>query len=281
VTAVAIMLAGSVAAAACAASAPLLFQFHPPGREGLAASARADRLPERCPKLGRILRPLDRSCVIAGEGAPVTLLVGDSHADVLKRILGQEIEKRGGTLRLMNNHSGIFTDLAKWTQREAVLSHVDTFSERLLRPEDVVREAELRNATKIVLHARADHLEIEGVRQLARLSRARNIQVDVLLPVPGPNFNVPARLYKAAESDAVPPVAMDWDYNTLPEADQRELFAAAESMGNLRIFDPTKYLCHPKCLIADDRGRPYYSDDQHLTQTGVERIRPILAAMSD
>jgi peptidoglycan/LPS O-acetylase OafA/YrhL len=95
-TATIAVLVGTGVISASAVCAPLLLQSHIPGRQGLAASAWQDRLTERCPMLGRILRPWELSCVISGGGSHVVLLVGDSHADVLKRILGQEVERRGG-----------------------------------------------------------------------------------------------------------------------------------------------------------------------------------------
>jgi hypothetical protein len=231
--------------------------------------------------LGRILRPWELSCVISGGGSHVVLLVGDSHADVLKRILGQEVERRGGTLRLLINHSGVYSDIDKWRAREAARSRADVFSVRLLRPQDVLREAVDQKAEKIVLHSVAAHLDVEGVRQLAEMAAPMHIQVDVLLPIPGPDFNVPALLYKVAEGGELHAPFMDSDHNLLSDADQKVLVRYTYDVGNLRVFEPRQYLCSPACRIADDLGRPYYSDSTHLTQTGVERIRPILAAIAD
>jgi hypothetical protein len=152
------------------------------------------------------------------------------------------------------NHSGVYSDIDKWRAREAARSRADVFSVRLLRPQDVLREAVDQKAEKIVLHSVAAHLDVEGVRQLAEMAAPMHIQVDVLLPIPGPDFNVPALLYKVAEGGELHAPFMDSDHNLLSDADQKVLVRYTYDVGNLRVFEPRQYLCSPACRIADDLG---------------------------
>jgi peptidoglycan/LPS O-acetylase OafA/YrhL len=277
--AMAVIVAGSVSACVAAAAAPLVVQRHPAGREGLAASAWLDRLPERCPILGRILHPFEKSCLVKGTGSRVALLIGDSHTDVLKKILGDEIQRRGGTLRLLINHSGVYFPSAGRLAKIALHNRVDLFSVERLSPSDVIAEARRWKAEKIIFHARVDHVDVDALIALANMAKRNGMKLYVILPVPNPGFGVPEHLFQLAAHGRAPEKFMLSARNRLTEGDVLKLRNSESTNSSLRILDPWSYLCRPQCAMASTEGKPYFSDSQHLTQTGVEQLRPLLASI--
>jgi peptidoglycan/LPS O-acetylase OafA/YrhL len=258
------MAVGALAASgAAAASAPVNRSLLPP-REAQAVAAWFDRLPYRCPKLGRIVHPFDQSCPIAGSGGPTALLVGDSHSDVLKGVLGEAMERSGGNLRLMVENYAVGPELA---------------------PEAVMREAELRSARLIVLHSTADHVYSDAIRRLAALAAAKGMAVPLIVPVPEPGYHVPKQIYATLQAGQTPePHRSLADYLERHRTALASLEALAGQAGNLRLFHPETFLCRPMCAIQDQAGRPLYSDAGHLSQTGVRLLAPMMreiAALAD
>lgn len=253
------MAAGGAIAAAglAAAAAPLNGAMLPP-RQRLAVAAWFDRLPYRCPKLDRIFHPAARSCPVAGEGGPGVLLVGDSHADLLKKVLGEEVARAGGHLRLM-------------VANEAVGP--------ALPAETVIAEAQATGTRTIVVHSMARNVDLGALRTLAALAARQGIAIAFIDPVPQPGFHVPRRIYAQLQ-------AGQGARPTLGLADYRRGYRAlldrvrAIAAPNLRPFAPEDLLCTPLCAIEDGQGRPLYSDDSHLSQTGVQRLRPMLRAIA-
>ncbi|HEX4738072.1 MAG TPA: acyltransferase family protein [Allosphingosinicella sp.] len=255
------MLTAGAAAAASAAlvSSALNWSLIPPNQV-LAASAWFDRLPYRCPKLVRIEHPFDKSCLVAGRGGPVVLLVGDSHSDLLKAQLGDAVARAGGSLRLMVTNEAVGDALT---------------------PEAVIAEAQLRGNRAIVLHAHSGNVHPEAIARTVELARARNIFVAIILPVPEPGYNVPRVIFSHLQSgEPLPPAIQTSDYLR----EQRQLIAVMEDLArrfpNVRLFYPHRYLCTPRCMVEDAAGKPFYSDTNHLTQTGVRVLIPMLAQVA-
>ncbi|MFL6846244.1 MAG: acyltransferase family protein [Allosphingosinicella sp.] len=248
--------AGAVAAAGVAAAAvPLNGALLPP-RQQLAISAWFDRLPYRCPKLGRLIHPTARSCRIAGEGGPGVLLVGDSHADLLKGVLGEEVARAGGHLDLMVTNEPLGPALPA---------------------EAVIADAKATGARAIVVHSLPEHVHLDALASLAALAGREGISVAFIDPVPPPGFNVPRHIYSLLQAGQTPrPTRSLADYRR----GQRPLLDRVRAIPGVTLYAPQDLLCTPLCAIEDGAGHPLYSDEGHLSQTGVKRIRPMLRAVA-
>lgn len=201
-----------------------------------ASAAWFDRDGYRCPRLERIMDPTSESCWIAGAGELRFILVGDSHADALKRTLGEEIAAAGDTLRLMRQNFALGAGYSV---------------------EDVLRE----RPSTVIVHSTSEHMDLTAVEALAR-----RVPVILIMPQPQPGFNVPQRLYEGGTASVT-----DADYLRANAA----LIARAEHLQNVRLIWPDRLLCRPICAIATSDGRPLYYDSGHMTLTGAETLRPI------
>jgi peptidoglycan/LPS O-acetylase OafA/YrhL len=249
-------LTGSAVAAGLAAALGPLNGAMLSAAEYQAASAAFDRLPYRCPKLGRLLHPLDRSCLIAGQGGVGFLLVGDSHADVMKDVLGEEVQRVGGNLRLMVQNFAIGEGLT---------------------PEDILDEAERRRSRTIILHSWQGHFRVDAIGRLAAAAARRGIKIAVIEPVPQPGFNVPEFIYgQVRAGHPIRPRPTPADFDLSAARDRAALQRLTASFPNIRVYQPRPFLCMPLCAIQSPGGQPYYSDDSHLTQTGARVLIPLL-----
>jgi hypothetical protein len=249
------VVAGAAVSSATAAMAAPLNSAGLPPRELLAVSAWFDRLPYRCPKLDRILHPFEQSCLIAGDHGPGWLLVGDSHADVMKAVLGEEVKRVGGRLRLMVPNAAIG---------------------RGLTPHEVLDEARAWNLDHIVIHSTTAHMNVEAIQALAAKAAREQIVVAVIAPVPSPGYNVPKRILTSLEDGRTPePERTLARYS----ARHKRLLDELGEIPGTRVFRPAEFLCRPLCAIETNVGVPLYSDGGHLSQTGVEALRPMLRRM--
>jgi peptidoglycan/LPS O-acetylase OafA/YrhL len=250
--------AGALATSAIAAISLTINRATLSPRESQVVSVWFDRLPYRCPKFGRLLHPFDHSCLVSGDRGPVYLLVGDSHADVLKGELAEAVEGAGGSVRLMIANDAV-GDLA-------------------LSPEAVMAEAQLRNARVIVLHSTAYHFYLGAIERLAQLAAVKDITVAVILPIPDPGYHVPKQIYLtlyAGQQTLKPHRSLD-DYGRSHRAAIEQLGTLASQVANLRLFHPESYFCAPMCAIQDRTGQLLYFDGGHLSQTGARVLKPMM-----
>ena len=249
------IVVGALAAGAAALVATPINRAMISPAEVQAVSAWFDRLPYRCPRLGRLIHPFEKSCVIAGEGAPVALLVGDSHADVLKAVLGEEMARAGGTLRL--------------TVDNAALGDIS--------PASVMHEAEQHDVRLIVLHSNADHVDLEAIGRLVAMAGERGIKVALILPIPEPGFHVPKQIFSMLQAgQTVRPRRDSGAYLRRHHAILTALGRLAVEHPNLHLIYPHPMMCRPVCVLQAPSGALLFSDRGHLTQTGVRSIRPML-----
>jgi len=250
------MTAGAaLSSAAAAAAAPLSSADLSPKQE-LAVSAWFDRLPYRCPKIARIRHPFEESCRISGTSGPGWLLVGDSHADVLKAVLGEEIQKAGGgRLRLMVSNDAVG---------------------RGLTPDEILDEARDWRIGHIVIHSTSSHMDVESIGALARQAAREGMGVLVVAPVPWPRYNVPKRLFISLQAGK--PLRLERSLEDYI-ARHRRLLAQLDKLPNVTPFYPASILCRPLCAIQNEDGAPLYIDGGHLSQTGVRALRPMLTQL--
>ena len=231
-----------------------------------ASASWTDRLPTRCPLLGRLRDRSAPACLIAGKDGPAALLVGDSHADMLKGELGRAIELAGGRLFLLVSHApvGLPGNLQ---------THYQT-------PERLLATARSLGVGTLVVHSHDRQFDAEAVIALARMADREGIVVSAILPVPLYRDWVPHTLYEQAMGRTGELAITADDYLGRERRKIEYLVSAAREIEGLRLFFPHEILCRPLCRIADAEGRPLYWDNQHLTQTGVRQIAPLLAGVA-
>lgn len=215
-----------------------------------------DRDTYRCGKLARVLEPNAKSCEITKlTSDPIhrVLLVGDSHADSVKKTFRSVAESKNISVRFIVENAPL---------RGSGMT-----------PESLVQEAELRKAQHIVMHYSPGGIEVAKVQQVVELADQKHIAVSFIMPVPTWNEHIPMALWKnLKEHTPLPQMTID------SYLQKNSLFDGA--LSNIRIGSFTAYrvvdsFCQTACQIVEISGKPLYFDDSHLTVTGSERLRGV------
>lgn len=120
----------------------------------------------------------------------------------------------------------------------------------------------------------------EGIIQTA-CAFARQRPVYMLRPIPELKQDVPKTMGRALMQGKQMRVSI-----TLAEYHQRNAFAwetqdlAAERCGII-LLDPLPYLCTGGNCYGDADGHPLYADDDHLSEYGSDRLRPLFQRLFD
>lgn len=211
----------------------------------------------RCGKLFRIQNPGAYSCKINPENFEKSvLLLGNSHADSIKDEFASVAAKHGFNTYLNATNASMKDDYVS----------ID----------DVIKEAKKINTNWIFVHYKTDALDLDKLKDLITLSYKNNILVTLIMPVP---------IY---ESDtyyegSIPKILLK---DKLPKQSYRDyLQFNSEVFNKANIFEKEyknfSYLnagdifCTPICSISTVDKRPYYYDDDHLTLTGSQLLKPL------
>jgi peptidoglycan/LPS O-acetylase OafA/YrhL len=218
--------------------------------ELLIYDALADRDVYRCGKLARVLRPTSASCQLVALPNPThrILLVGDSHADAIKKTFAKAAQELNDDVYFLVQNDPLIGGLS---------------------PMQVVSEAERLRVGTIVLHYSPGSIQSSPIVELAHLAASRSISVSLILPVPVWDRSVPAALigHQLLSQDV-------GDYRRA----NRALFLAM-AHAPLSLYDPTTVLCSPHCVTIAASGRPLYFDSSHLTLTGSALLRPVFESL--
>ncbi len=232
--------------------------------------AQAERLPFRCGRVARLAEPQSEVCAI-DDVAPATdnvLLLGDSHADVLKQALGEVASARG---------YGAFL-----TKRDCKLQDFghtpqcgDSVLEQIER--DIVSH-HVRYVFAMAFIKRGEALDPALELAAARLSE-RVDHVFVMQVVPNDVYFDPAERARALERHQPLPKPYTLEDYARDNASQLHgLQRIATAHPKITILDPTPYLCDTKGNGAcdfDTDGTPIYFDAHHLSPTGAKLLRPL------
>lgn len=106
---------------------------------------------------------------------------------------------------------------------------------------------------------------------------ARHRTVYMVRPIPEMGFDVPKTLSRRMAMGVM-------DDLSIPMEDYRQRNAwvwaaqdAARAQCGVRVLDATRYLCHDDRCDASRNGRPLYSDDDHLSESGNKLLVPMFA----
>nr|WP_245198245.1 acyltransferase family protein [Sphingomonas kaistensis] len=215
-----------------------------------------DRAPYRCGKMFRITNFGEGACILApASGERTVLLVGDSHADAIKRSFAAAATANG-------------TRVAFPVSNEPLLIPA-------LGPDWLLGEAKRVGATHIYLHYHSAHLTPALVEATVVAARAKGIGVTVILPVPEDQASIPALLYAAHRRGVSAPMLDRAAYDRSIEP----LLSAFAKMEGVDVLPVARALCGAgPCPLAAADGTTYYFDANHLTLTGARRLQPIFAA---
>jgi len=260
-----------IAAAFCAAiillSNPLsnLSQYRLGPEVFKISSSLNDRDSFRCTFVMTLLEPFAASCQInksLEDAEKRFLLVGDSHADAIKKPLAELLEANNQSLRLLKENSAI-------DQNNPV--------------EDIISEALECGVDAIIIHSLPLPDEVAAVEQLVLAVQPHLLSIVYIDPVPIYSFDVPKKLLTDFQATG--------ELQSLGKSLQshleeyQELHAGIEQLSRSYenfIRDRTgDFLCATGCLLSNEAGEPYYYDSNHLTLTGAALLEPIYQAISE
>ena len=234
---------------------------YPPAQQVLLA-AEMDRLPDRCSWLARLQLYDAAICRLApGAGGKPTLLLGDSHADGTKVVVGNLAAASGAPLYLTKHNCkpidyGVLPqcDEGVWRQIKADIKRFGI--KRVLvvaKWSDTVTEAQYRDGFETLL--------------------ATGVTVYAEKVVPhGPYFSPRVR----ARGETPEPYTLR-DYDRLYAVQNRTFAALHAQYGDrFQVLDPIPSLC-PDGVTCDfaTGGKPNYHDTDHLNAVGMSRVAPI------
>jgi len=221
-------------------------------------SAWTDRDTYRCGKIFRIFNPFEIICKVGdAKGEKRILLIGNSHADSIKRVFADKAIEYGiSTFFVVAN--------------DPLLGggpHAERF----------IDEAVKRNIKAIVIHYNNSYTNENFRNELAKLikiSILKKIKIFIIAPVPTHNVNIPQSMF----NDLI-------NKNTLSLTQKQHVentrtfreFVAELQPSDFVVLDPAELLCSDEggCLVSNNESKPYYFDSNHLTLTGSSSLKPL------
>jgi peptidoglycan/LPS O-acetylase OafA/YrhL len=225
-------------------------------------SAWTDRDVYRCGKLFRILNPVGVLCPLdAGDDGKRVLLLGNSHADSIKRGFAQAARADGFATYFAVPNDPLMP--GGW-------SAAQTFDLTAARRFDAV-----------VLHysnVYADERIAGEIAAFLRANVAAGVPAILIGPVPAYGVQVPKAMFADPRAPAFP-VEITLDAHRDRTTAFRAFARGLEAEG-IVVLDPAPLLCPPDgtCRYAGADFKPYYFDDSHMTLTGAEQLRALFEA---
>ncbi len=221
-------------------------------------SAWSDRDTYRCGKIFRIFNPFDIVCNVSDsfEGKGI-LLIGNSHADSIKRVFADKALEYGvSTFFVVAN---------------------DPLLGGGPRAERFVEEAVKRDIKALVLHYsnRYDNERFRNeIARLINLAKSKGIKVFIIAPVPTYDVHIPTAMFNDLDNQKAFTITKEMHFERTQIF--RNFVSGAELLG-VEVLDPTEFLCSSErgCLVSTEDFRPYYFDSNHLTLTGSSLLKPL------
>ena len=147
----------------------------------------------------------------------------------------------------------------------------------ILPPEQIIQEALKRKAKWIFIHYKVDTLNPKKLDRLAELANQHQIRLSLIMPVPvyehGNYYykSIPATLYYGRSSHI-----SDQDYLKRNQALIQQTKQLEAKYSSFQTLSVVQTFCTPVCQISSADKRPYYFDDDHLTLTGSQLMKPII-----
>jgi len=226
-----------------------------------------DRDVYRCGKLFRALNPFARVCLLREIETKnhSALLVGDSHADSIKRPLAERLLSRG-----IETYFYVANDPVIGGQ---------------ISPNTILSDALNLGVDHVIIHFVSGVFRnlsyIDRLTELTTLLRQNEITVLMIAPVPTMGYPVPKGMYEIKRGDRLMIPTM-----SIREYDIRNAgfmqFTRAMKLSAANVFFPHEILCSERERCAfQESGRPLYFDRAHLTLTGANKLEPLFSLIAD
>jgi len=216
-----------------------------------------DRGVYRCGKIFRIKNPSAYSCKINPQDFDKSvLLLGNSHADSIKET---------------------FSAVASTYKYNTYFQVANVgMNDNQLRVQDVIDEVIDKDISWIFIHYKSGYIDLIKTEELIKFGEKNNVKVTLIMPVPFYENNsyyeesVPKILFKQK-----PPIFSYKDYLKI----NSEVIDKANMLkirhNNFSFLNTADIFCRPICSISTADKRPYYYDDDHLTLTGSQLLKPV------
>jgi peptidoglycan/LPS O-acetylase OafA/YrhL len=236
------------------------------GRERRLYAAQMDRPPYRCPLLRRLASSTDYCQINNATGPAGILLIGDTHADMVKPAFAAMAENAGRPFYLAMKSCRLVAKDMKAACGPKLIANVVAN----------IRRGRITNV--IVIGRYSETFDQPTYAQSVRAMTGAGARVTIVTSNPesrdfdpdtwirtGHTQDWPARSHYARK-----------DY----ERDQATQLAAMRTLARedarIQLIEPYQRLCPDHCIIALG-DRPLYHDRHHLTSAGVAYIAPLFA----
>lgn len=223
--------------------------------------ARLDADVFRCGRWWRVLNPLETSCLITPSGAteasPV-LLLGNSHADSIKRTFAEVAHRHG---------------LAVWF----MVGNRPMMGGDPVGPGAVMQEVTRRGAKTVYVHYSPEEVPLENLKALVNSATSAGVRVVWLAPVPIWKEHVPMMIWRGLNGMGSIDRQTASDYLDA----NRALFEQVRAIQSplFEVVSVHEQMCRPECLLMDAQHHPFYRDANHLSLTGSRLLAPLFERM--
>ena len=250
-------------------------------------------------------------CVIGNKDNIKAIIVGDSHADALTTSLASAFNlDESGIIALVKSscpfilgvksiHSGMecleenerrlvflkqkpYSDIPVfWVARSTVYLKGQSNPQRVIdarstKPSIYFSDVRYERLNKELLNEMESALELT----LNEINKKRT--VFIVLPTPEMRTNVPKKISRSLLfGQGNNHVSIDKSLYTDRNREVIALFDhVVDKISNIKLLDPTHYLCDANTCYGDFKGRPFYYDGDHMSEFGNKRLTPMfLSAM--
>jgi len=229
------------------------------------------------------------SCKI-GEGKKV-ILFGDSHAGASFTALGESAIKHSQSAELWGKHDCRIIELIETSVGGLRVESCHIFNltnlERLSAYEDISliiinRENYKRwLSLKNISASKATKSDVslffeDYTEKICNLSDKLDGALYLVKPYPRFDFSVPHRMSRfLLLKGTAPEIKIEHDYYL--KKSMVDILAQEKAMErcDVKVLDPTEYLCDDRYCYGSQNGRPLYSDDDHLNEFGNKLLIPM------
>ena len=221
-------------------------------------AAWTDRDTYRCGKLFRILNPLEPACQLThtNSGGRI-LLVGNSHADSIKKVFSEVALKHGHSTYFIVANDPLVNSArgGLFVSKLAVSNSID------------VVFVHFNNVYK------SENARME-ILNLIKSAKSHGIKVVVVGPVPTYAVHVPEAMFR--DHGRAAHFATNLTEHREATRHYLSFVSQVETAGGT-VIDPAVVLCPSggQCLFADADSTPFYFDSDHLTLTGAATLAPL------
>lgn len=221
----------------------------------------------RCGKLFVLMQPTKEMCPLfnSADKNNGILIIGDSHADVLKEMItevGYHIN-RSVFLTVRNCDLGKFGS-TNFCNDEVLDKIISEAKETGITEFVAISYWDVKKPTSIDLKR-----DIEKV-----LNAGFGVSIVETVPVSS-TYNPIARAQQVLDGESLNTSGIPLSVNEIAKAGIRKVFGDALAGLDVGIFQPSDYLCFQEECKFWDNGLPLYFDSNHLTFSGANILRPL------